>query len=138
MNLKKIILATLSYIFITMSIAYPWHMVWFHDLYGEMGAYTRPEPSIPLGLLSMLTQGLVIAYLYPFFYRDGNPVIQGIKFSVIIGVLVYSAMGFAMVAKIDINPISTYLLYNLAFQFIQFVFTGAILGLIYGKINQKT
>jgi len=138
MNIKKIILATVSYVLITLFIAYPWHMLWFHDLYEGMGAYTRPEPSIPLGMLSMLIQGVVIAYLYPFFYRDGNPIIQGIKFSVIIGAIVYSVMGFAMAAKIDINPISTYLLYNLAFQFIQFVFTGAVLGLIYGKINQKT
>jgi len=138
MNIKNILLATASYMLITMLIAYPWHMILFHDLYEGMGAYTRPEPSIFLGTLSMLTQGLVIAYLYPFFYRSGNPIIQGVKFSVIIGLIVYSVMGFAMAAKIDINPISTYLFYNLAFQMIQFVFTGAILGLIYGKINPIT
>ncbi|MCF6254979.1 MAG: DUF1761 domain-containing protein [Gammaproteobacteria bacterium] len=138
MNVKKIVLASISYVLITMAIAYPWHMVWFHDLYEGMGAYTRPEPSIPLGMLSMLVQGVVIAYLYPTFYKGGNPIIQGIKFSIIIGAIVYSVMGFAMGAKIDINPVSTYLLYNLIFQFIQFVSTGAILGLIYGKVNQKT
>ena len=85
----------------------------------------------------MLMQGVVIAYLYPFFYQVGNPVIQGIKFGVIVGLIVYSVMGFAMAAKIDINPISTYLLYNMGFQFIQFVLTGAVLGLIYGKIDKK-
>jgi len=137
MNIKKILLATTSYVVLTMAVAYPWHMMWFHDLYKGLGAYTRPEPSIPLGMLAMLVQGAVIAYLYPFFYRDGNPIIQGIKFSVIIGTLVYSVMGFAMAAKIDINPISTYLLYNLAFQFIQFVLTGAVLGSIYGKIDKE-
>ncbi len=138
MNAKKILLATTSYVVLTMAVAYPWHMIWFHDLYEGMGAYTRPEPNIPLGMLSMLMQGVVIAYLYPFFYQAGNPVIQGIKFSVIVGLIVYSAMGFAMAAKIDINPISTYLLYNMGFQFIQFVLTGAALGLIYGKIDKKT
>jgi len=138
MNVKKIILATVAYVLITMAIAYPWHMMLFHDLYEGMGAYTRPEPSIPLGMSSMLVQGLVIAYLYPFFYQGGNPVIQGIRFSVIIGAIVYSVMGFAMAAKIDINPISAYLLYNLAFQLIQFVCTGAVLGLIYGKLNKQT
>lgn len=49
------------------------------------------------------------------------------------GLVVYSVMGFAMAAKIDINPISTYLIYNAAFQLIQFVITGAALGLIYGE-----
>jgi len=136
MNSKRLVLATISYVVLTMAIAYPWHMIWFHSLYGKMGAYTRPEPSIPLGMLSMLVQGVVIAYLYPFYYRSGNPVLHGIKFSFLIGAVVYSVMGFAMAAKIDINPISSYLLYSAFFQLLQFILTGAALGLIYGKINQ--
>jgi len=137
MNIKKIILASASYLVLTLGLAYPWHMIWFHDLYAGMGAYTRPEPSIPLGMLAMITQGIVIAYLYPFYYKGGSPILQGIKFSLIMGVVVYSVMGFAMAAKIDINPISTFLFYNFIFQLIQFVLTGAVLGLIYGKINQS-
>jgi len=113
-------------------------MIWFYDLYAGMGAYTRPEPSIPLGMLAMITQGVVIAYLYPFYYKGGNPILQGIKFSLMMGTVVYSVMGFAMAAKIDINPISTFLLYSIIFQLIQFVLTGAVLGLIYGKIKQST
>lgn len=136
MNVKKIIFVTTSYVILTMAVAYPWHMIWFHNLYEGMGAFTRPAPIIPLGMLAMLTQGIVIAYLYPFYYKGGNPVIQGIKFSLIIGAVVYSVMGFAMAAKIDINPISTFLLYSVIFQLIQFVLTGAALGLIYGKIDQ--
>lgn len=137
MNIQKIILATISYLLLTMAIAYPWHMIWFHDLYAGMGAYTRPKPSIPLGMLAMLTQGIVIAYLYPYFYKGGSPVLQGIKFSLIMGVVVYSVMGFAMAAKININPITTFLFYSLVFQLIQFILTGAALGLIYGKISPK-
>jgi hypothetical protein len=121
---------------ITMAVAYPWHMMLFHDLYEGLGAYTRSDPSIPLGMLAMLIQGIVIAYLYPLYYKGGNPVVEGIKFSLIIGAVVYSAMGFAMAAKIDINPISTFLLYSIAFQVIQFVLTGAALGMIFGKTNQ--
>jgi len=138
MNINKIILASVSYLVLTLAIAYPWHMIWFHDLYAGMGAYTRPEPSVPLGMLAMITQGIVIAYLYPYYYKGGNPIIQGIKFSLIMGVVVYSVMGFAMAAKIDINPISTFLFYSVIFQLIQFVLTGAVLGLIYGKIKQPT
>ena len=133
MNTKKIIMATISYVVLTMAIAYPWHMMWFHDLYIELGAYTRVEPNIPLGMLSMLVQGIVIAYLYPFFYRSGNAILNGVTFSLIMGLVVYSVMGFAMAAKVDINPISTYLIYNAVFQFIQYVVTGIALGIIYGK-----
>jgi hypothetical protein len=135
LNTKKIIMATLSYVVLTMAVAYPWHMIWFHDLYVDLGAYTRAGPIVPLGMLSMLVQGSVIAYLYPFFYRGGNPIFQGVIFSLIMGLVVYSVMGFAMAAKIDINPISTYLFYNATFQFIQYLVTGIALGIIYGKID---
>ena len=128
-------MATVSYVVLTMAVAYPWHMIWFHDLYVNLGAYTRAEPIIPLGMLSMLVQGIVIAYLYPFFYRGGDPIVQGVIFSLIVGLVVYSVMGFAMAAKVDINPISTYLVYNAIFQFIQYLVTGIALGIIYGKID---
>lgn len=132
-SLKKMLFATLSYVVLSMVIAYPWHMVWFHDLYVQMGAVTRPEPVIPLGMLAMFIQGAVIAYLYPFWYRGGNPALQGIRFTMIAGLLIYTVMGFATAAKMNINPIATFLAYHTVFQFIQFLVTGAVLGLIYGR-----
>lgn len=132
MNIKKFIFATISYVALSMALAIPWHMIWFHDLYTEMGAFTRSNPVMPLGMLSMCIQGAVIAYLYPLFYRGGIPVIQGIKFSLLMGLVVYSVMGFTMAAKIDINPIPVFLAYSAMFQCIQFTVTGTALGLIYG------
>ncbi len=133
MNIKKIALATLSYVVLSMAIAFPWHMILFHELYAEIGAFTRPEPIIPLGMLAMVIQGAVIAYLYPFWYKDGNPIVSGIKFMMIAGLLIYTVMVFATVAKMDINPISTLIIYGTLFQLIQFTITGAALGLIYGR-----
>ncbi len=131
--MRKFILATLSYVVLTMLWAYPWHMVWFHDVYAELGAFTRSTPIIPLGVLAVLIQGMVIAYFYPFYYRGGNPILQGIKFSLIIGLMVYTVMGFATAAKINIEPVSTFLAYHTVFQSIQFLMTGAALGLIFGR-----
>jgi hypothetical protein len=137
MNAKKIILATISFFILTMALAYPWHLIWFHDLYQEMGAFTRQTPIMQLGMLAVIVQGIVIAYLYQFWYRGGNTVIQGIKFSLMLGLVVYSVMGFSMAAKINISPVSTFLIYSAAFQFIQFLITGVFLGLIYGRQNER-
>jgi len=130
---KKLILATIAYVVLSMAIALPWHLFWFHDLYEKMGAFTREEPIVALGLLTMVIQGMVIAYLYPFWHRGGHPIIQGIKFTFIAGLLIYTTMGPAMAAKIKIEPIMTFLIYHSGFQSIQFVLTGAALGLIYGQ-----
>jgi len=136
--MKKFVLATLSFFILTMPWAYSWHVIWFHELYVQLGAFTRPAPIMPLGIAAVLIQGAVIAYLYPFYYRGGHPVIQGIKFSLIIGLMVYTVMGFANTAKIGIEPISTYLTYHTIFQLVQFIVTGTVLGLIYGRSANTT
>lgn len=136
--MKKFTLATIFYFILTMPWAYSWHVIWFHELYGELGAFTRSAPIMPLGIAAVLIQGAVIAYLYPFYYRGGHPIIQGIKFSLIIGLMVYTVMGFATAAKIEIEPISTFLAYHTIFQLIQFIVTGAALGLIYGRSLNTT
>ena len=135
-RLGKILIATSAYVVLSMAIAYPWHMIWFHDVYENMGAVTRANPIIPLGMLAMLIQGVVLAYLYPFWYSGGNPVLQGIKFTMIAGLLIYTVMGFATVAKMNIEPVSTFLIYHTIFQAIQFTVTGAALGLVYGRKAQ--
>ncbi len=136
-SMKRFALATLSYFVITLLWAYPWHIIWFHERYAELGAITRAEPIVPLGMVAIIIQGVVIAYLYPFYYRGGNPVLAGIKFSLIIGLMVYTVMGFATAAKIHIEPVSSFLAYHTVFQLIQFIATGAALGAIYGKTTAR-
>ncbi len=133
--MKKLLFSTLSYFVLTMALAYPWHLIWFHDIYKEIGAVQREEPIMILGISSIIIQGLVIAYLYPFYYKSGNPVLHGIKFSLLIGLMVYTVMVFANAAKFLIEPISIFLLYGTAFSLLQFSVTGAALGLIYGRKN---
>lgn len=131
--MKKIGLFTILYFVITMAWAYPWHIIWFHDLYQSWGAITRVQPIIPLGMAAIIVQGITISYLYPFFYKNGNPIFQGIKFNLIIGLMTYTAMGFATAAKIQIEPVSQFLIYHTIFQTIQFTLTGVALGWIYRK-----
>lgn len=136
MDIKKVGIFVAAYFVITMSWAYPWHMVFFHDLYVAWGAFQRAEPIMPLGIAAILVQGIVIGYLYPFYNRGmGNPILRGIKFSLIIGLMTYTAMGFATAAKFQIAPVSAFLIYHTVFQAIQFVLTGAALGFIFKQTN---
>ncbi len=134
--MKKLILFVVVYFVLTMSWAYPWHMIWFHDLYVAWGAFQRTEPIMALGILAIIIQGLVIGYLYPFYNKgDGNPILRGVKFSLIIGLMVYTVMGFATAAKFAINPVAPFLLYHTLFQVIQFTLAGVALGFIYRKTS---
>jgi len=109
-------------------------MIFFHDLYVEWGAFQRAQPILPLGMAAILIQGVVIGYFYPFNNQgEGHPILHGIKFNLIIGLMVYTVMGFATAAKFNINPIAPFLLYTTLFQAIQFTLTGVALGFIYGR-----
>ncbi len=129
--MRKLALFTLAYFVITMALAYSWHTILFYDLYVEWGAFTRAEPIIAFGMIATIIQGIVIGYLYPFFYQGGNPIVQGVKFSIIAGLLIYSVMGFATAAKFQIEPVADFLVMHTIFQLIQFTLTGAALGWIY-------
>lgn len=129
--MKKLVLFILAYFIITMAWAYPWHMFWFHDLYVSWGAFTRGEPIMMFGILAILIQGTVIGFLYPFFKIPANPIVKGITFSLLMGLMVYSVMGFATAAKFKIEPVADFLLYHTVFQLLQFVMTGVALGWIY-------
>lgn len=136
MDIQKLGLFVVAYFIITMGWAFPWHLVWFYDLYVEMGAFQRVKPIMPLGITAILLQGIVIGYLYPFYNKgDGNSILRGIKFSLIIGLMTYTAMGFTTAAKFQIEPVSQFLMYHTVFQSIQFIFTGIALGFIFKQPN---
>lgn len=128
---RRFIAATLSYVALSLMWAYPWHMLWFHDVYVDMGAVTRGEPIIVLGLLSLVIQGVVISYLYPRVYRERRKLVHGVQFTFIVGSLIYSVMAFATAAKFAIAPVPQFLVYHTVFQAIQFLLTGTVLGYIY-------
>ena len=129
-DIKKIVLATITYNVIAMAIGFPWYILLFHDVYA--GLFTRPVPIIWLGVLATLLEGIVVAYLYPRFYRGGNPIVEGVKFSVVVGMLPYAAAALSFPARTDINPVGAYIDATTGYNLILCVVSGICLGLIYG------
>ncbi len=135
---KTFFLSIVGYFIATMATAYPWHMVLFHDQYMAMGAFTRGEPIMPFGILAVILQGVVFAYFYPLFYKHkggGHPVLRGVQFSLFMGLMVWTVMVFATAAKFKIEPVMGFVAYGTAFQIVQFVTVGVVIGLINGRSN---
>ena len=131
---KKLGLFTLAYFVITMAWAYSWHMLFCHEKYIAWDAFTRGEPIMAFGFAAIVIQGLVIGHLYPFYNRStDHPILSGIRFNLLIGLMTYTAMGFATAAKFEIEPVASFMAYHTVFQLIQFTATGTALGWIYGK-----
>ena len=131
--MKKFISVTLVYTLISMAVGMVWHFVLFKELYASLGIYNRAEPIIPLGMTSMLIQGIIMAYLFAYFYREGNAMAQGLKFALIMGLFLFSVSTLANAAKIEVSSMSTWLMIQFCFHAIQFTLVGIGIGLIYKK-----
>lgn len=131
--MKKFFWATIAYSLITMVVAVPWHFILFKDLYHNLGIYNRDNPIIPLGFLSMLVQGGVMAYIYPRYYKGGSHYKEAMQFSLLMGVFLYSISTLANAAKIEVSPMGTWILIQFVFHLIQFLLGGFALGFVFSR-----
>lgn len=138
MTTGRFILAAIAYVVVTFAMAASWHLVFFKDLYDQLAIFTRKDPLIPLGVVSILTQALVLAYLYPALYKGGSPAKEGLKFGLLIGVLMASVAVFAEAGKQNVSSLTTWLVFETAYYLLQFGLLGVIIGLIYGRSIRRT
>jgi hypothetical protein len=90
----------LAYLAITFALGFLWHLVVFKDLYRRLAIYSRiDDPIVPLGFLSMLIQGAVLAYLYPRVAEGMNPASDGLRFGLLMGLFLASSAVIAEAAK---------------------------------------
>lgn len=127
------ILAALGYIILTFAIAASWHLVLFKPVYDELAIFTRKEPIIPLGVLSILLQSIVFAYLYPRCFKGERPAVDGLKFGFVMGVFLGSYAVLADGAKFNVSSLATWLGLEGVYYLLQFSIVGVVFGLIYGK-----
>jgi hypothetical protein len=135
---KKILFATLGYLVVTFALGASWHFAFFPELYHGFGIYNRAEPIIPLGMLSMLPQGLVMALIYPRWDRGEAPLAAGMKFSLLMGLFLFSVSTLANAAKIEVNGLGSFILIQAAFHTLQFAAAGAVFGLVFGRLDARS
>src|SRR3954469_15675646 len=137
MDTRKFVLAAVAYVVVTFAVAASWHLVFFKDLYDQLGIFSRKEPLIPLGVASIVMQALVLSYLYPIFSRDGRPLAQGLKFGLLIGVLMASIAVFAEAGKQNVSPLATWLVFESAYYLLQFGLVGVVIAAIYARNGSR-
>lgn len=79
----------------------------------------------------MLVQGLIYAYLYPLYTAAGSQMVRAMKFSMLMGLLLFSVTTMANGAKIEVASMSTWLAVQTAFTSIQFGMFGLALWFVH-------
>jgi hypothetical protein len=129
--MRKFVLSVSAYLIFVFIIAVTWHVALFNQQYLSFGM--RKEPLFHLGILSMVIQGLLFAYLYPRVAKEGSPAYEGLKFGLIIALFMGSYGVLAEAGKYDVGPVSSFVCYEGAYFIIQYAIVGIVIGLIHGK-----
>lgn len=127
-TLSRSALLVLAYLVPTMILGMVWHFVWFSELYESLGIYNRKDPIIPLGFTSMFLQGVIIAYLYPYYAGKKHSLRRGVKFSLIMGFFLFTVSTLANASKIEVTSMIDWLWVQSLFTLIQFFVVGLLIG----------
>jgi hypothetical protein len=126
----KFWLAFLAYLLPTFPLGYFWHLRTFKAAYDDLKIY-RPDVIIPMGLSSMIIQGLFFAWVYPRLFSTASDhwLLSALQFMLVFGCMAWSFMVLPVAAKFNMASVSRFITLETAFTAIQFVVTGFLIAL---------
>ena len=136
MKFKPVFAGTLAYTLITFPLAVVWHILLFEEKYKAFG-YFQGEPSFLLGFVTILIQGVVLSFLYPYVKFSGIGSVRGLKYSLLIGVFFWSSHVLAFVAKQLIQNAVGFVAMESFYLLLQFGIYGVLIGNIYNRWPSK-
>ena len=124
--------AVAAYVFPSFALGYSWHLTTFAPRYHELGLY-REDVIIPLGLGSMIIQGLFFAWVFPHLFStaDDQWLASGIKFAAIFGTVAWSFLVLPVAAKNKMTSVKNYMVLETAFTALQFIIAGLLIAAAY-------
>lgn len=123
-------LAALAYLLPTFPLGYFWHLRTFRAAYDRLEVY-RQEMVIPLGLLSMATQALLYAWIYPRLFDTGHDAWLGsaARFGLLFGVLAWTLAVLPAAAKYRMASVAGFLRLETAFTAVHYLVVSPLIAL---------
>lgn len=119
-----------AYLLPTFPLGYLWHLTIFKAQYESLGLY-RQDVIIPLGLLSMLTQGILFAWMYPRLFSTARErwLASAARCAVAFGILAWSFTTPPVAAKYQMTSVHLFVVLESAFTVLQFVIVAPLMAL---------
>src|SRR5207253_5885904 len=93
--------------------------------------YLRPQPVFALGILSMLIQGSIMAYLYAHVPGAGRSIGHAVVFAWLVGGILVSYEALAEAAKYNVPGVGSWIAVEPGAGVVQFTLYGALLGWVH-------
>lgn len=123
-------LAFASYVLPTFPLGYFWHLKTFKPRYDRLGIY-RPDVLIPVGLSSMVIQGLFFAWAYPLLFSTAAAdwATSAVQAFLAFGVMAWSFIVLPVAAKFRMTSVSEFVRLETAFTALQFAIACPLIAL---------
>lgn len=93
--------------------------------------YFVEQPNIPVGLASIVIQGLALALIYPLFHTGRVGFLRAFQFTGLMGLFFWTSHVLALVAKQNVPNASGFIAMETGYLALQFGLFALVLGLIY-------
>jgi hypothetical protein len=135
--MMRFFLAVLAYVVPTFALGFAWHLVLFERYYAALAIY-RSDIIIPFGLLSMLIQAVVFAWIYSRTFAEQNATLpsRALTYGAFGAVLSWSFTTLAVAAKNVMTSVPDYLMIETGFTAVQWVMVGPLTALAFGRSSQ--
>jgi hypothetical protein len=123
-------LTIVAYVATTFAVQGGSHFVVNADHYAAI-SIMRPQPIVPMGLISMLVQGAIFGLLFPAFDRAPSTIRNAVLFSWAMGAFLASYIVLGEAGKYAIPSIPSWVAVEASTAAIQFTVFGILLGLLH-------
>ena len=136
MNYKKIALGAFAY-FISSFVIQGLLGFAFAGEYFLSVSILRIPPTIYLALPQAIVAGIAFAILYPTANFKGTPVLRGLKFGLLIGLIMVPFVALDLPARFMIPSVGTWILVTGILGILHYAIAGILIGLIYGRDTKE-
>jgi hypothetical protein len=123
-------LAVVAYLVPTISLGYFWHLKVFTADYDRLDLY-RTDVATPLGLASILLQGLAYAWLYPQLFDTSHEMWMesAFVFALVFGLLAWSFSVLPIAARHRMRSVKQFIKLETAYTVVQFAIVSPLIAL---------
>lgn len=123
-------LAVLAYVLPTFPLGYFWHLKTFAAQYEALEVY-RKDLIFPMGLLAMLLQGMIFAWIYPRLFDPADWLASALAFFGLFGLLSWSFQVLPVAAKHRMASVSRFVVLETGFVIVHFAVVAVLIALVY-------
>lgn len=113
-----------------------WHEMLFEEQYNEwVFGIERMEMPVLYFVITHLMRAIVFVYVYHMLYKGGNPIVKGLKFGFLMGMLT----GLTVTSYYGDFEISSpgWAVLEFAFSMTRALIAGLLIGIIIGQKDSK-